>query len=245
MGTLPKRTNLPLYYQIEQVLRERIMDGTFKEGSMIPPESQLEKEFQVSRITVRRAVENLVQLGLLRKQQGIGTTVTKSYIDDDINSLEGFTEKMERQGHRVSSTLLEAHYVVPSEPISVCLGLPAGTKVLLISRVRNVDGAPLALFNTYIPPNLGITDKEDFSGSLFEVYERHGIVPTYSDRTIRAINVCKRTAELLQINVNDAALQLNYEVFDGDGRPIEYDEGIYRGDWYQYKMRIYRTMRRV
>ncbi|MHC1692811.1 MAG: GntR family transcriptional regulator [Sphaerochaetaceae bacterium] len=243
MDRVGRRLGIPLYYQVEEIIRNKIENGTFSEGQMIPPESELEKEFQVSRITIRKAVDNLVQDGLLVKQQGIGTIVTKNYINDDVNSLEGFTEKMEKMGRKVTSTMLDVQLVVPPEAIATLLQVKTGEKVLRISRIRNVDGSPLALFNTYLPLYLGIREDEDFSQSLFDVYSRHGIEPAYSDRTIHAIIADKKTAGLLHINEGGAALQMNYHTFSEDGVPIEYAEGIYRGDWYHYKMRIYRAPR--
>lgn len=245
MSTVGKQKELPLYYQVEHIIRQRILDGTFAEGQKIPAEAELEKEFNVSRITIRRAIDDLVQAGLLRKRQGVGTIVTKNYINDDINSFEGFTEKMERQGRVVTSTVLEVCVQIPPEFVLEAIHLPKQEKVLKISRVRNVDGVPLAVFNTYLPLSLGIDEHEDFSHSLFELYARHGIEPAYSDRTIRAIVVNKHIGELLHITEGDAALQLNYLVYDVNGNVLEYDEGIYRGDWYQYKMRIYRKKRQI
>jgi len=239
-----KRTGIPLYYQVEAVIRKKIESGVFKHGDKIPSELELANEFHVSRITIRKAVENLVQDGLLRKQQGIGTLVTKHLVSDAMNSLESFTEKMERQGRKVSSTLLDVCIQVPSEDIAESPNLSLGGQVLKISRIRNVDGLPLALFTTYVPVNLGIPPDEDFSGSLFDVYSRYGIEPYYSDRTFHAIVADQTVASMLHIAEGRAALQMNYLTFDEQGRAIEYAEGIYRGDWYNYKIRFYRNARR-
>ncbi|MDY0288512.1 MAG: GntR family transcriptional regulator [Sphaerochaeta sp.] len=239
-----KRTGIPLYYQVEAAIRKKIESGVFGLGDKIPSEMELAKEFHVSRITIRKAVENLVQDGLLQKQQGIGTLVTKHLIKDAVNSLESFTEKMARQGRKVSSTLLEVCIQYPSEVIAESLNLGPGEQVLKISRIRNVDGLPLALFTTYVPAYLGIPSDEDFSGSLFEVYAKYGIEPYYSDRSFRAIVADPTVASILQIMEGRAALQMNYLTFDRQGRAIEYAEGIYRGDWYNYEMRFYRNARR-
>jgi GntR family transcriptional regulator len=240
-----KRTGLPLYYQVEENIRKKIENGVYPEGEKIPAESVLEKEFHVSRITIRKAVENLVQEGLLIKYQGIGTLVTKHFINDDMISLEGFTEKMERQGRKVSSTILEISVQTPGESIGESLHLVEGEQVLKICRIRNVDGSPLALFTTYIPMYLGVPETEDFSGSLFKVYPKYGIEPAYSDRSIHAVVIDEALAKVFQINKGVAALQMNYLTYDEEGRAIEYAEGIYRGDWYHYKMRVYRDPRRT
>ena len=231
----------PLYYQVEESIRKRIENGTFLEGEKIPPEAELEKEFNVSRITVRKAVDNLVQDGLLKKQRGIGTIVTKNLIRDEVHSLEGFTEKMEKKGRKVSSIILGIDRLVPPNPIANALRLGAGAEVLRVIRLRMVDGIPLAVFNTYIPLSLGISEYEDFSHSLFDVYAKHGIKPHYSDRSMHAVMVDGQTAHMLQMKDSLVALQMNYCTFDDQDRPIEYAEGIYRGDLYYYKMRVYRT----
>jgi GntR family transcriptional regulator len=239
-----KRTGIPLYYQVETVIRKKIESDVFKQGDKIPSEIELANEFHVSRITIRKAVENLVQDGLLLKQQGIGTLVTKHLINDAVNSLESFTEKMESQGRIVSSTLLDVCIQVPPEDIGESLKLGPDEQVLKISRIRNVDGLPLALFTTYVPVYLGIPSDEDFTGSLFEVYAKFGIEPYYSDRSFRAIVADQTVASILQIAEGRAALQMDYLTYDEQGRVIEYAEGIYRGDWYNYKIRVYRNARR-
>jgi GntR family transcriptional regulator len=231
----------PLYYQVEESIRKRIENGTFLEGEKIPPEAELEKEFNVSRITVRKAVDNLVQDGLLKKQRGVGTLVTRNLIRDEVHSLEGFTEKMEKKGRKVSSVILGIDRLVPPNPIANALKTEPSEEVLRVIRLRMVDGIPLAIFNTYIPISLGIFEYEDFSHSLFDVYAKHGITPSYSDRSMHAVMVDAHTAHLLQMKDSLAALQMNYCTFDNQDRPIEYAEGIYRGDLYYYKMRVYRT----
>jgi len=241
MNNREKEVGPPLYYQVEESIRRRIENGTFLEGEMIPPEGELEKEFNVSRITIRKAVDNLVQDGLLRKKRGVGTIVTRNLIRDEVHSLEGFTEKMEKKGRKVSSRILEIEEVQPSPLIVKALLLGPEERVLKIVRLRYVDGIPLTLFNTYIPLRLGIGAYEDFSQSLFDVYAKHGVCPHYSDRTMHAVMVDSQTAALLQMKDSLAALQMNYYTYDEHDMPIEYAEGLYRGDLYYYKMRVYRT----
>lgn len=236
-----KENRLPLYYRVEEDIKEKIKTCVFPEGQLIPPEAELEKIYNVSRITIRRAVDNLVHDGLLEKQQGIGTFVTKNLIKDEVYTLQGFTEKMESQGKAVSTEVLSVEIITPTELIAEALKLLPGEKVLKLSRLRNVDDFPLALFTSYIPKKLGIDSSEDFNHSLFNVFAQHNIFPYYSDRTIHAIVLDSKNAHYLKSGKGSPALQMKYVTYDQQGLPIEYAEGIYRGDGYYYKMRIFRS----
>ncbi len=238
MGKLDTASAMPLYYQLQEELRHTINAGIYKAGEMIPTEKVLELKYGVSRITVRKAIEELAHEGLLTKKQGKGTVVTRKIVEDDTSVLKGFTEKMEALGKKVSTEVLSVEVIKADEIISKNLDISIGEQVMKIRRLRKIDGEVLEIFAVYIPSKYGIPVTEDFSQSVFDIYCKYGLKPSYSDRKIQAINIDKEVATLLGVHKGDAGMQLHYITFDTKHRIIEYAEGICRGDYYSYKVRI-------
>ena len=238
MENLDLTSAVPLYYQLQEKLRHDIDAGIYKTGERIPTEKVLEAVYGVSRITVRKAIEALAYEGLVTKKQGKGTVVTRKLLEDDTSTLLGFTEKMEALGKKVSSEVLSIEEIQANESISKSLDIAMGENVLKIRRLRKIDNEALELFDVYIPGKYGISETEDFSNSIFGIYRKYGLIPSYSDRTIQAINIDKDVAKLLGVHKGDAGMQLHYVTFDTKHRVIEYAEGICRGDYYSYKVRV-------
>ena len=238
MGKLDAASAMPLYYQLQEELRHNIKAGIYKSGEMIPTEKVLELNYGVSRITVRKAIEELAHEGLLTKKQGKGTVVTRKLLEDDTSVLKGFTEKMEALGKKVSTEVLSIEEIKADESISKNLDISIGEQVMKIKRLRKIDGEILEIFTVYIPSKYGIPVTEDFSESVFGIYSKYGLKPSYSDRIIQAINIDKEVAVLLGAHKGDAGMQLHYITFDTKHRIIEYAEGICRGDYYSYRVRV-------
>lgn len=241
MKRLDEQSPLPLYFQLQEDLKGRIEQGQYIPGEKIPTEKELQESYGVSRITVRKAIEGLVFEGILVKRQGIGTTVSRKKISDANLQLKGFTEKMKEQGIQVSTQVLEVETIPGSGRISEHLGTAESEELLCVRRLRLTDDEPIAVFTSYLPSFLGVRPDEDFSGSLFGLLEqKYGIQIHYSDRIITASLASQETAELLGIKKGDPLFVVNYITYDRLGRPVEYAEGLYRSDKYQYKLRYYR-----
>lgn len=235
-----KNSPIPLYYQVKEKIKEDIKNGIYKSNEKLPTEKEFENLFQVSRITIRKAIEDLVSEGVLIKRRGAGTIVQKEKVVDQMLNLLGFTEKMEAKDFTVTSQVLYSAIEPADHRIASELELTEEESVLVIKRLRLIDGMPLGVFTTYIPAILGISIEEDFSKSLFKIYDKYNIAPYCSDRTISAILLDKYNANLLESKKGQPALQLHFITFDNDYRPIECVDGVCRGDIYSYKMRSYR-----
>lgn len=241
MRKLDEHSPLPLYFQLQEDLKKKIEVGDYVPGDKIPTEKELQDLYGVSRITVRKAIEGLVFEGILVKRQGIGTTVSRKRISDANQQLKGFTEKMKEQGVQVDTRVLEVERISGSGRIAEHLGIGEEEELLYVKRLRLTDGEPMAVFTSYIPAFLGVDPGEDFSGSLFEMLEgKYGVQIDFSDRVITASLASKETADLLGIKKGDPLFVVNYVTYDRLGRPVEYAEGLYRSDKYQYKLRYHR-----
>ncbi|MEW6623038.1 MAG: GntR family transcriptional regulator [Bacillota bacterium] len=241
MRKLNENSPVPLYFQLQEDLKKDIEMGIYKPNEMIPTEKELEKIYSVSRITVRKAIEGLVYEGVLIKKQGIGTIVSKKKVIENSLSLKSFSEKMKDQGIKVGTRVIEVARIVTSERIAEHLSIVPNEEVIYVKRLRFADDEPIGIFTSYIRKDTGVTENDDFTGSIFELFEnKYKLKIAASDRTITASQVSEEEAELLGIKPGEAVLMVKYVTFDDSNRPIEYAEGLYRSDKYQYNLRYTR-----
>ncbi len=241
MPELDKNSPIPLYFQLQEKLRELIEKGFYREGELIPTEKELQKMYSVSRITVRNAINGLVFEGLLVKKQGVGTIVARPKMIENFSSLKSFTEKMKAQGASIFTKVLAVKRITVSERIAKHLEIKPRDEVIYVKRLRFVNSEPIALFVSYIPTDIGVSENDDYAGSIFELFEnRLNIRISGGRKVVEAASANKEEAELLKININDPVLLIKNTTLDDKGRPIEYAEGIYRSDRYRYEVKLKR-----
>ena len=233
---------LPLYFQLQEILRRKILDGEYNPGDLIPTEKELQELYSVSRITVRNAINGLVIDDLLIKKQGRGTIVAyPRMLDEGSSTLQSFTEKMEQQGLKISTEVLEVAKIPATERLTEHLNIGEGDEIIYSKRLRKVDGEPIALFENYICTITGVSEKDDFSGSIFNLLEKkYGVRISGSEKVIEAGIARDEDAVWLGISSGDPVLIIRYTTFDADNKRIEYAEGIYRADRYKYMVRLKR-----
>src|SRR5215468_8044010 len=144
-------THLPLYAQVENVIMERISNGSWPAGSRLPSEDSLVQEFAVSRTTIRAAIQSLVQRGLVEISRGKGTFVTHPKITQELTELTGFVEDMQAAGRRPAAKVLDQQIVAANQVVARRLAIPQGAPVVRIQRVRLADSRPLSYDETYLP----------------------------------------------------------------------------------------------
>ena len=142
---------IPLYESVESALAAGIADGTMPPETQLPPEEGLIERFKVSRTTVRKAIQNLIDRGLVEVRRGKGTFVTQPKITQELTELTGFVEDMEALGRRPSARLLDKRVVAADETVARHLALPRGTLVFRLQRVRLADDIPMSFDETYLP----------------------------------------------------------------------------------------------
>lgn len=227
----------PLYAQIRDALRARIQAGEYGPRGMIPAEAELAREFKVSRQTVRQALSALVAEGHLVRSRGKGTFLLQHRIEEPLPKLLSFTQEMRSRGLTPSVRQVKTAWVMPNLAVREALQVPPGERVLRIERVRCADGSPLAVTESYLPRWVGLTGREDFSGSLYELLQYHvGLKFAKAFQYIEAARASAAVARALGIARGSPLLVLRRTLYADDGRPMEYVEGFYRADRYRYSI---------
>src|ERR1700760_609480 len=145
----------PLYGKVEEVLASEIARGDHQPGDRLPSEDELLARFGVSRITVRRAVQNLIQRGMVEIRRGRGTYALAPKISQDLTRLTGFVEDMEIQGRRASARVLSKEIVAANAVVARHLEISKGARVMRIERVRLADSVPMSFDETWLPLEIG------------------------------------------------------------------------------------------
>ncbi|WKL58453.1 GntR family transcriptional regulator [Asticcacaulis sp. ZE23SCel15] len=230
VGRLQKEDPAPLYLQLQKVLREAIKNRIILAEDAIPPERDLAEDFEVSRITVRKAIDGLVSEGLLTRRRGAGTFVA-TRVEKSFSKLSSFSEDMISRGRKPHSVWVSksAGAVTPEEALS--LGLSPGSLVYRFHRIRYADDATMALEYSTIP-GYCLPSIEAVQNSLYEALERAGHRPVRALQRLRAISFSADQAETLGIRVGDPGLFIERRGFLSDGRAAEFTQSYYRGDAY-------------
>lgn len=225
----------PLYLQIKRWIEDAIQGGAIRSGDALPSERDLATKVDVSRVTVRKAVLQLVQDGVLVQRHGSGTFVAPQTqrVEQSLSQLTSFTEDMARRGMAVRAEWLERGLYAPSPEETVILGLTSGEQVARICRLRLTGDTPLAierasLAGSILPDPLAIAD------SLYRHLDRSGNRPVRAIQRIRAANLDEKDAQLLGVPVGSAGLNIERTSYLASGRAIEFTRSIYRGDTYDF-----------
>lgn len=231
------KTPLPLYYRIKQQLRERIQDGDLRPGDRLAPESQLAKGYEVSTITVKRALLDLVQEGLLFRIPGKGTFVAQPKMERDLSRLTSFTEEMLHRGLRPHSRLIQK-LVIPARPgVAKALELSPGDEVIMIERVRLADGQPLMLEKTFLPHDLfpGLLHEDLEKRSLYYLMtQKFGVSLVKAREWLEPIIINSDESPKLGVKTGTPGLLLELVAYNDRSRPVEYTKAIVRGDKSRY-----------
>ena len=222
----------PLYMQLQRNMREAVESRALAPESMLPTERTSAETLNISRVTVRKAVENLVREGLLTRRQGAGTFVA-GRIEKNFAKLSSFTEDMEARGRKPSSQwiLKDRGAVTPDE--SLTLGLSPGTPVYRFQRLRMADGEPMALEISTIPA-FAIGELDRVGVSLYAALDETGHRPVRALQRLRAIPFTGEVARKLGIPEGSAGLFIERRGYLETGQTVEITQSYYRGDAYDF-----------
>lgn len=225
----------PLYLKLRQALEEAILSGRLEQGAALPPERDLADIAKISRVTVRKAVDDLVKDGLLVRRQGSGTFVSRpvSKVQQPLSRLTSFTEDMARRGLVTRSQWLERGLFHPSPEESMMLGLGAGMRVARLGRLRIADGLPLAIERASLSTEF-LPDPERVTDSLYAELDRIEARPARAVQRISACNVKQPDALLLDVPTGAAGLSIERISYLKSGRIVEFTRSLYRGDAYDF-----------
>ncbi|KMY56906.1 GntR family transcriptional regulator [Geobacillus sp. FSL K6-0789] len=237
-----KQSPIPIYYQLEQYIKEKIEKGEWQPGEIIPSERELAGMYDISRMTVRQAVNNLVNDGYLIRRRGKGTFVAAQKIEQPLKGLTSFSEDMRARGMEPGTIVLSFETVPASEKLAEGLGVAEGDDLYKVRRLRLADGLPMALETLYIPVHLvpGLT-RDVVSGSVYEFIEKEkGLVIGSAVQTLEASVARQVEAEHLKMKEGAPVLLLERRTHLVDGRPLEVVKSVYRGDRYKFMIEMKR-----
>lgn len=229
---LDPKASQPLYQQLQRALREAIETRVLAPDDALPAERQIASDLAVSRITVRKAIEGLVEEGLLVRRQGSGNFVA-SRIEKNFAKLTSFSEDMRARGRTPKSVWLKRAQglVTPEEALS--LQLSPGAPVYRFHRLRYADDAPMCLEYATIAGE-ALPSLDAVGVSLYEALEEAGNRPVRALQRLRALLLSAEHAKLLNAREGDAGLLVERLGFLRDGRAVEFCQTYYRGDTYDF-----------
>jgi GntR family transcriptional regulator len=238
---LDKNGFIPLYYQIQRALMEKIRSGELAEGDSLDSEEELARVYQVSRMTARQALHGLKTSGYAFSQKGRGTFVTRPKMEKNIMHLRGFTEDMKQRGMVPSSRVIEQTVIKATEDLAEKLRVAPGEAVMLLRRLRLADGTPMALEESNIPLKFfpGLERVSFAKQSLYHVLrENYGVRVAWADEVIEALPATREESELLTIPKRASVLSISRVIMTTEETPIEVACSRYRGDRYRASIRV-------
>jgi GntR family transcriptional regulator len=224
---------IPRYHRIAEALRDRIARGELPAGARLPNQRDLAREFGVTLMTLRQALELLEREKLIVRRHGLGTFVAVPTIDYDILQSRRFAGDLSAQGEHVTTRLLGHRFVPADRRVATALELGARARVLVIERLRSIDGRPVGLQRSFLPAPLGdeIVKADLATTPLRQVLEfKLGLVIARARETVAAVRLGRREARELGCRAGVAGFQSERVSFSAAGQPIVFDRVFIPGD---------------
>ncbi len=239
-----KNKAIPLYYQIETILRKRILSGEWGPLTCIPTEDQLGKEYGVSRVTIRQTLGLLEREGLVIRMRGKGTFVSEKAKACVPTKLTGSMNELILMGIQTSTKMIDFKWTQAPHNVKERLKLEEDSQVLRIERIRLVDDSPFSYVINYLPEEIGkrIQEQDVSVKPMMKVLEDDlGIRPNEADQTIEATIADAHVAPLLDICVGDPLLKVERTLFNKAKIPIDVVFVLYRADKYSFSVKLKRA----
>lgn len=230
-------SNKPLHIQAEEILRNLIDSEEYKGGKYLPNEVKLSQKLNISRNTLRQAINKLVFEGLLVRKKGVGTKVAHKSIVGGVKNWLSFSQEMRMLGIEIRNFELHISWKKPNDEICIFFGIDSNNpiKCIVLERVRGRKEYPFVYFISYFNPKIPLTGEEDFTRPLYELLEKdYDIIVKTSKEKISASLAGEQIAEKLDIKTTDPILIRQRFVYDINQIPIEYNIGYYRADSFTY-----------
>jgi DNA-binding GntR family transcriptional regulator len=227
---------VPLYHQAARALEEAIEDGRLPRGSKLDSELDLAERLGISRPTMRAAIKQLVDKGLLMRRRGIGTTVAPRPVRRAV-ALTSLYDDLKQAGREPRTRVLALEEVLCPPDEAEHLGLGPTAPVLRFERLRIAGSDPIALMHNIVPVGLLEIGKEDLERTgLYDLFRENGIAPHVAAQRVGARKAGSEEAELLEIEPGDPVLTMVRTAYDTSGRPIEYGSHSYPAESYWLEM---------
>ncbi|TYR78825.1 GntR family transcriptional regulator [Priestia megaterium] len=230
----------PLYYQLKEIIQDKIVSGEFEVGSIIPSELELQKQYSLSRITVRQALNELVQEGYLNRQRGKGTIVLgEKLMNEQLVTIKSFTDEMNERGLTPGTLSVAIVLQKANQEVAKQLKISLGEEVYKITRVRTGDGVPIVVFKTYLPKTV-CKDGNLFetTDSLYESLRERGIVIKKTLDKYEAIIASTEISRLLEIDTGSPLLKRSRVSISNAGKVVEFTKAYYNASLYSYNIEL-------
>src|ERR1700704_3406596 len=236
----------PLYETVESTLAAGIADGSLPPETQLPPEEGLTERFKVSRTTVRKAIQNLIERGLVEVRRGKGTFVTRPRITQELTELTGFVEDMQVLGRNPTARLLDKRIVAADQTVAHHLALAPGTLVVRLRRVRFADGVAMSFDETYLPRDIGekVAENDLEAEPVFALLEAKYDTPLVeAEYKLEAAAADPVAAQALQVPAGSPIFLIERTPYTTGNRPVDFERLHYRGDLIRFVTRLARRVR--
>jgi DNA-binding GntR family transcriptional regulator len=229
---------VPLYFQVASRLQELIEKGEIGVGARIENEVDLAERLGVSRPTTRRAIQYLVERGMLVRKRGVGTQVVHPKVRRPVE-LSSLYDDLVTSDRTPRTTVLDLRVMAAPDPIAAALEIPPGSEVTWIERLRYAGGEPLALMHNAIPAGVLRLTREDLAEhGLYELLRRAGHVPRIATQVIGARSATAAEARTLDEKRGSSLLTMTRTAWDASGRALEYGSHVYRASRYSFELNL-------
>jgi len=239
---LDTRSGVPLYQQIFVILQNKIQSGELRKGDTVATEQEICTEFGVSRITARRALNELATRGLVKRQRGRGTRVAEGPAQPVDASIDGLLENVGHIGRTTTVEVLRNGEVPAGREAATALGLAPGDTVIRAVRVRHLEKAPMSYLVTWVPPDIGaqISGQDMSNTPLLLLLEEAGVPVATARQTITATLADAEVSGALNVPAGAPLIEVRRIVYDIQERAVEYIKILYRPELYRFEMTMHR-----
>ncbi|MDJ0354639.1 GntR family transcriptional regulator [Paenarthrobacter sp. PH39-S1] len=236
--SVDRSSPVPLYHQIVQGIEEAIHSGQLAPGSKLDNEIDLAAQLNLSRPTMRKAMDELVRSGLLVRKRGVGTQVVASQVRRPLE-LSSLFDDLRSRGSTPTTDVLSFAHITADSPTQEALQLPDGASVYHFTRLRKVDGKPLALMENWVRDDITTIDEPRLrEQGLYEILRRGGVNFRLATQRVGAMVADDYQAPLLETPVGSALVTMERTATDDTGRSVETGHHVYRADSYSFEMTL-------
>jgi len=229
---------MPLYHQVASRIEESIRNGAMPPGARLENEIALGERLGLSRPTIRRAIQDLVDKGLLVRRRGIGTQVVHGPVTRKVE-LTSLYDDLTQGSQQPTTKLLDRSDVPATQAVAEALGVEVGATVVHVLRVRFAEDVPMAVLENYLPPEFAdITDEDLRAHGLYQLLRSRGVTMRVAKQRIGARAATDDEAGLLEIEDGDPVLTMSRTAYDASGRAVEYGLHCYRPDRYSFEVTL-------
>jgi DNA-binding GntR family transcriptional regulator len=236
--SIDRSSPVPLYHQVVQGIEAAIYSGVLEPGSRLDNEIDLAAQLNLSRPTMRKAMDELVRSGLLVRKRGVGTQVVSSQVRRPLE-LSSLYDDLTNNGKKPTTEVLSFSYLEADDATLATLQLPAGSKVYHFTRLRKVGGKPLALMENWVRDDIAAMDEAMLAAEgLYAILRRGGVNFRLANQRIGAMIANDYQASMLDTGAGSALVTMERTAVDDTGRRVETGHHVYRADSYSFEMTL-------